>query len=92
MKVAQTKGVPAELLEGSTEDELNASADRLLAWRGDTGQQKTPPATSSRVAGERGNEISGPRQLTREDLKTMTPADIEKARKEGQLNELMGVK
>lgn len=33
-EIARTKGVDAELLQGSTEDELNAFADQLLAWRG----------------------------------------------------------
>jgi DNA-binding helix-hairpin-helix protein with protein kinase domain len=33
-KVAAAKGVPAELLSGADEDEMAASADRLLAFRG----------------------------------------------------------
>lgn len=41
-KVAATKGVPAELLSGSTEDELNAAADKLLEFKGVT--PKAPPA------------------------------------------------
>jgi hypothetical protein len=32
-KVAAAKGVPASSLTGSTEDELTASADELIAWR-----------------------------------------------------------
>lgn len=40
--VAQAKGVPAGLLTGGTEEELNASADALLAFRG--GAPKTPAA------------------------------------------------
>lgn len=35
---------------------------------------------------------SKPRQLTREDIKTMTPEQVNAARKDGLLNTLMGVK
>ena len=43
----------------------------------DAGSRQTPPQE---------------RQLTREDLKSMTPQQINDARAKGQLNELMGVK
>lgn len=46
--VAQAKGVPAGLLSGSTEDELNAAADALLAFRG-------KPASAPPAAGTQGN-------------------------------------
>lgn len=87
-KVAAAKGVDADLLAGSTQEELEASADRLLAWRGD----KTPKAPPSSDAGERGAQIKAASQLTREDLQSMSPAEIVKARKDGRLNNLMGVK
>lgn len=48
-EVAATKGIPANLLSGSTQEELEASADALIAFRGDVpkgpvipGQGKTP--------------------------------------------------
>ena len=34
-EVARSKGVDPELLNGSSEDEMVAHAERLLAWRGD---------------------------------------------------------
>ncbi len=40
-KVAAAKGVPASSLTGTTEEELNASADELIAWR----DQNKPPST-----------------------------------------------
>ena len=87
-RIAASKGVDVDLLTGTTQEEITASADRLLAWRGPT----TPPAsTSSADAGQRGDNVAGPRQLTREDLKAMTPAQINKARRDGQLNQIMGV-
>ena len=49
--IAQAKGVPAALLTGSTEDELNASADALIAFRG--GAPKPP--TAPPAAGVQGN-------------------------------------
>jgi hypothetical protein len=43
-RVAAAKGVPAELLAGSTEEELTASADRAIEWRG----SNTGTATAAR--------------------------------------------
>lgn len=42
-KVAANKGVPAASLTGTTEEELNASADELIAWR-DANKPAAPPA------------------------------------------------
>jgi hypothetical protein len=39
-KVANAKGVPSSSLTGTTEEELTASADELIAWRD---QNKPPP-------------------------------------------------
>lgn len=39
-EVAAAKGVPAALLSGSTQEELEASADALIAFRGEPQQQK----------------------------------------------------
>lgn len=41
--VAQAKGVPAGLLTGSTEAEMNASADALLAFRGESPSSPRAP-------------------------------------------------
>lgn len=86
-KVAAATGVDADLLSGSSEDELRASAERLLAWRG----AQIPKGAPAADAGVRGDEIRAARQLTREDLKKMSPAEIIKARQDGQLNNIMGV-
>ena len=49
-EVAATKGVPADLLVGGTQEELEASADALIAFKGEPsgpvvpGQGKTPDA------------------------------------------------
>ena len=86
-KVAAATGVDADLLSGSSEEELRASAERLLAWRA----AQVPKGAPARDAGTRGDEIRAARQLTREDLKKMSPAEIIKARQDGQLNNMMGV-
>lgn len=86
-KVAAATGVDADLLSGSSEDELRASAERLLAWRG----AQVPKGAPAADAGVRGDEIRAARQLTRDDLKKMSPAEIIKARQDGQLNNIMGV-
>lgn len=86
-KVAAATGVDADLLSGASEEELRASAERLLAWRG----AQVPKGAPATDAGVRGDEIRAARQLTREDLKKMSPAEIIKARQDGQLNNIMGV-
>lgn len=86
-KVAAATGVDADLLSGSSEEELRASAERLLAWRG----AQVPKGAPAADAGVRGDEIRAARQLTREDLQKMSPAEIIKARQDGQLNNIMGI-
>lgn len=86
-KVAAATGVDADLLSGSSEEELRASAERLLAWRG----AQVPKGAPATDAGVRGDEIRAARQLTRDDLKKMSPAEIIKARQDGQLNNIMGI-
>lgn len=86
-KVAAATGVDADLLSGSSEEELRASAERLLAWRA----AQIPKGAPATDAGVRGEEIRAAKQLTRDDLKKMSPSEIIKARKDGQLNNIMGI-
>lgn len=86
-QVAAAKGVDADLLSGSTLEELEASADRLLAWRG----AQIPKGAPASDAGHRGEEIRSSKQLTREDLKNMSAEQINQARRAGQLNDVMGL-
>lgn len=80
-QVAQAKGVPANLLRGSTQEELEAFADEILSFRGNT-----PPPDFG--AGKRGDE-TGVKQLSKADLNTMTAEQIEQARLNGQLEDLL---
>lgn len=84
--VAARTGVPEELLSGSTEEELEAAAERLLAFKG-----TTPKAPSADGQGKVGETIAGVKQITSRDvLKSMSPQQIEKARAAGQLDDLLG--
>lgn len=50
-KVAAAKGVPASSLTGITEDELNASADELIAWRDANKPAATPAPKRNPASG-----------------------------------------
>lgn len=50
-EVARTKGVPAELLVGSTKEELEASAEQLLAFKGVQEQAPAPNGPTSPALG-----------------------------------------
>lgn len=82
-QVAAAKGVPAELLAGATEEELTASADALLAFRG----QPAQPAPDF-GAGSRGDSPAKPKQLTRADMARMTPEQLVAADDAGQFDDL----
>ncbi|MDJ0338259.1 hypothetical protein [Cryobacterium sp. PH31-O1] len=87
--VAAAKGVPAALLSGSTEDELNASADALLAFRGAV----TPPANDAAASGAKGTPIgSAGAQLTAAQLTGMSAAEIVKAKADGRLSGILDKK
>ena len=83
-QVAAAKGVPADMIAGSTEDELNAAADRLLAFRG----TPTPAPTPDFGAGDRGDAPGKPKQLTRADMARMTTDQIVAADDAGQFDDL----
>ncbi len=80
-EIAQSKGVPADLLSGATEDELTASAERLLAFRG----QQSEAADYGRTAAP---TITKPKQLTKADMASMSTADIVKADEAGLFDDL----
>jgi hypothetical protein len=90
IQVAIDKGVPlsdADLLTGSTREEMEKVAERLagLIKPGDP-----PKPAGSADGGPQGDPPSPVKQLTRADLKGMTATEIVAARKAGQLNDLTG--
>jgi hypothetical protein len=64
-RVAAAKGVPADLLAGATEDELNAAADRLLEFRG----TQAPPDFGAGRRGEAPKPIEALDQQIAEAIK-----------------------
>lgn len=84
-RVAAQKGIDPSLLPDGDEDEITQIADRLIAWR-DAAKPKGTPAAA---AGERGEKVGDVKQLTRDDLKSMSPREIVEAQKKGQLAGLM---
>jgi hypothetical protein len=82
-EVAADKGIPAALLSGATKEDLEASADALLAFRG----EKPKPDFG---AGDRGADVGARgKQLTKGDLSSMTHAEINEARRAGRLDDLL---
>jgi hypothetical protein len=91
-EVASEKGIPANLLSGTTREELEASADALIAFRGE--QKKLPDMGG----GDRGTDVGADKkpQLTKEDVSKLTAekkfVEIEQARTEGRLDDLLSGK
>ena len=88
-EVAAAKGIPAALLVGKTQEELEASADALLTFRG----EKPKPDFGG---GDRGDDITkAAAQLTRADLDRMTKAKdhdgIVAAQDAGRFDALLGI-
>ena len=85
-RIAAEKGVPAELLVGDTAEALESFADALVAFRGEA--PKRPAAPPAAGQGNVGSTV-GAAQLTDADLASMSPEQINTARREGRLNDLL---
>lgn len=61
-EVAAAKGIPANLLAGSSQEELEASADALIAWRGSEAPTRPvidPVPASGTGGGSQGKSVDG---------------------------------
>lgn len=67
-KVAAATGVDADLLSGSSEEELRASAERLLAWRARRSPRVLPRRTREFVVTRSGLQDSSPGKTSRRCL------------------------
>lgn len=85
--VAQKHGVPANFVNGATREDMEASAKELQEWGG-AGKSRTQ-GSGTDAAGKRGDSINTD-QLTKEDLKSMSAEDIDKARLAGRLDDVLG--
>jgi hypothetical protein len=88
-RVALQAGVPvekaadfADLLKGETEEELTAYAEKVRDLAG------IRPLAIDPTQGAAGPDVKT--QLSKEDLQGMSPAQINQARVEGRLNNLLG--
>jgi hypothetical protein len=73
-RIAAKNGVPAELLTGLTEDDLTASAEAALKWRGAaTPEQPKAPKPDPSV-GPRGEQVVSGAELYRQKHPQRTPA------------------
>jgi len=79
----------AKRLVGSTLEELQADADELLA---DLNASKPAAAPSSEGQGKQGEPVGQSKQLTENDLESMTDEQIVQAKAEGRLNDYLGIK
>lgn len=71
-QVAQAKGVPANLLRGSSQEELEAAADELLAFRGNT-------PTPDFGAGNRGDSLNPAEALDQQIADAEKSGDVRTA-------------
>ena len=82
-EVAAAKGIPAGLLTGTTQAELEASADALLAFRG-----VKPPVDFG--GGARGGDVAPAAKLSKQDVSKLYAekryAEIEQARQDGRID------
>lgn len=85
--IARAKNVPAELLQGSNEDELNAYADQLLSFRGATPEQPAAPRSSGGDApsGAAKPTVYRMAQLNDPAFYKANRADILRAQQEGRI-------
>jgi uncharacterized membrane protein YqiK len=82
-EVASEKGVPVPLVTGANREEMEAAADAALAWR------KTIPGPDF-GGGRRGDDAGAKaKQLSREDMKRMSPEEIVSAQKKGLFDDLL---
>lgn len=89
-EVASLKGIPAEaldLLTGSSREDLEAQADKLLSLIAEQSKPKSPKPDE--FQGKPTTSTAG--QLTEADLKGMSPESIMEAKKAGRLNTVLGI-
>lgn len=76
--------------DGDTDpQQIDAAIADLLEKRPYLGVDSKPTFAKQDTAATKTKDAAGPKQLTREDLKTMTASQINDARRKGQLDTLM---
>lgn len=88
-EVAEATGVPAGVLAGTTREEIEAHAETLKPLIQQTAQPG--PVVPNEGTGTGAASKGGVSQLSKSDLDSMTPEQINKARREGRLNKVLGI-
>ncbi len=89
-EIASEKGIPSDaikLLNGSSREELEEAADVLVALIANQSKPNTPMPDLNQ--GKPTPDKVG--QLTAADIESMTPAEINAARRAGRLNDVLGI-
>jgi hypothetical protein len=92
-EVAAAKGIDLALaarLQGSTQAELEADADALMALIPRTPEQ-SPRGPHVPTEGTHAEAGRGVTQASETDLLSMTPEQVNQARRDGRLNKLLGI-
>jgi len=87
--VADATGVPAAALRGSTLEDIQAHAETLKSL-----VSQEPPAPRGPTVPSEGTKAGDGRevsQLSQDDLKSMSPEQVNAARKSGRLNRLLNI-
>lgn len=88
--VASEKNIPSKalkLLTGSTREELEASADEILSIISESAQPTKPLPNP-----EQGKPAGTSGQISKDELKNMSAAEIMAAKKDGRLDDVLGNK
>jgi hypothetical protein len=88
-RIAAASGVPEGLLVGSDEAAIQASADTATTWL-TTAKATTPGAAPATKQGSDATSAAPLGQVTEDQLASMTPEQINQARREGRLKTLLG--
>lgn len=94
-RVARRLSLPDELvdrLRGATEDEVMADAEKLVALVAPKARPQAPARPVESLQPGSGAAESGPSQLSRDDIRNMSPEQIVAAKAEGRLDALLGIK
>jgi hypothetical protein len=88
-QVADATGVPASVLRGSTLEDIQAHAESLKSLVSqEPSAPRGPHVPSEGTKAGDGRELS---QLAAIDLKSMTPEQVNEARRSGRLNRALGI-
>lgn len=95
-EVARTEEVDPDDFTGDTEEEMRASAQKYKAKIQakveaalEAARKGVTPAAAPASEVSSNDKVGGPKQLTRDDLKRMSPKDIRAAQEAGQLEDLL---